>query len=132
MRQSLDVAEAQIASRTPVNSGTLRAGISTEMHGTSTNLQGIVLNPVMYALPVEDGRKPGKMPPVEAIQLWVIRKGIGPRGDSRSTAFVIARSIGRRGTKGAHMFKNGFDAALPTIKRIWERVPGRIVRRLAG
>lgn len=132
MQQSLDVAEVQIASRTPVNQGTLRAGTSTRILGASLNLTGEVVNPILYGLPVEEGRKPGKMPPVSAIELWVIRKGIAPRGESRGVAYMIARAIGRRGTKGAYMFRDGFNAALPTIKKLWSDLPGRVVRRLTG
>lgn len=132
MQQSVDVVEAQVAAYTPVNTGTLRAGTTTDILGAGINIQGVVMNPVMYALPVEEGRKPGRMPPVEAIQLWVIRKGIGDRDKSRSTAFLIARAIGRRGTKGAFMFKRGYQAALPTVKKLWSDFPGRVVRRLTG
>lgn len=132
MQQSVDVVEAQVAAYTPVNTGTLRAGTTTDILGAGFNIQGVVMNPVMYALPVEEGRKPGRMPPVGAIQLWVIRKGIGNRNDSQSTAFMIARAIGRRGTKGAYMFKRGYQAALPTVKKLWADFPGRVVRRLVG
>lgn len=132
MQQSVDVVEAQVAAYTPVNTGTLRAGTTTDILGAGFNIQGVVMNPVMYALPVEEGRKPGRMPPVGAIQLWVIRKGIGNRNDSQSTAFMIARAIGRRGTKGAYMFKRGYQAALPMVKKLWADFPGRVVRRLVG
>jgi hypothetical protein len=44
----------------------------------------------------EFGRRPGRrMPPPSALLGWLRRKGIDPRA-----AFVIARSIGRRGLKG--------------------------------
>lgn len=132
MQQSVDVVEAQVSAFTPVNTGTLRAGTTTDIFGAGFNIRGEVTNPVMYALPVEEGRKPGRMPPVGAIQLWVIRKGIGTRDNSKSTAFMIARAIGRRGTKGAFMFKRGYQAALPTVKKLWLDFPGRVVRRLTG
>lgn len=45
------------------------------------------------------GRKPGKQPPMEAIQEWIRKKGISREGISeRSLAFLIARKIGRFGT----------------------------------
>lgn len=55
---------------------------------------------------VDLGRRAGKMPPVAAIADWLRRHG----GDE-SMAFVVARSIGRRGTKGLHFMKRGTDAA---------------------
>lgn len=132
MQQSVDVVESQVAAYTPVNQGALRAGTTTDILGRGVNIQGVISNPLVYALPVENGRKPGRMPPVDAIQLWVIRKGIAGRDDSRSVAFLIARAIGRRGTKGAFMFKKGYQAALPTVKQLWSDFPGRVVRRLTG
>lgn len=132
MQQSVDVMEAQIAAYTPVNTGTLRAGTTTDILGRGFNVQGVIVNPLTYAVAVENGRKPGRMPPIDAIQLWVIRKGIAGRDDSRSVAFLIARAIGRRGTKGAFMFKKGYQAALPTVKQLWSDFPGRVVRRLTG
>jgi hypothetical protein len=64
------------------------------------------------------GRPPGKMPPVDAIMPWVSKK-LGVVGDSlRSVAFAIARSIGRKGTKGR-------DFITPIVKKntpLWKRV----------
>ena len=53
----------------------------------------------------------GKMPPISAIQKWLVRKHIAPLNKNiRSTAFVIARAIQRDGHKGrpilATLFKN--------------------------
>jgi len=41
---------------------------------------------------IDEGRGPGKQPPLEAIQDWTSRKGI-----PESAAFAIAKSIGRFG-----------------------------------
>ena len=54
-----------------------------------------------YYSVVDKGRKPGKMPPIKPIQKWVDRKGIKFKNMSQGqTAFVIARSIGKKGIKG--------------------------------
>ena len=48
------------------------------------------------------GRKAGKMPPVQAIENWVINKGIKPIEANMKTstlAFLIARKIAKEGTK---------------------------------
>ena len=46
------------------------------------------------------GRGPGKQPPLDEIEKWVSQKGIvGSGGSVRGTAFMIAKSIGERGTK---------------------------------
>lgn len=49
---------------------------------------------------VDAGRRPGKMPPVKPIQKWSERKGIKfNKMSSSQTAFVIARSIGKKGIR---------------------------------
>lgn len=49
------------------------------------------------------GRGPGKAPPLDPLIEWVQQKGIVSSGDlkgARGAAFQIARSIGKKGTKG--------------------------------
>jgi len=49
---------------------------------------------------VDKGRRPGKRPPTGPIKKWVERRGIVIKGqNSVQTAFVIARSIGKKGIK---------------------------------
>lgn len=65
-----------------------------------------VLSRARHRVQVEDGRRPGRMPPPLAIAR---RLGI-PVGQ----AFVVARAIGRRGTKGLHPVaraRSGMDSA---------------------
>lgn len=50
-----------------------------------------------YWINIEEGRAAGsKMPPVEVIRKWMISRGIP---DKPGTAYVIARSIGKKGIK---------------------------------
>jgi len=135
MRATLDVVEESVSGETPVNTGNLRNGWTTEIHGrpTAAFYEGKVMNPVSYALPVETGRKPGKWPPIDAIEMWVIRKlGIAAGAESRSVAFVIARKIGESGTKGAYMMKRGFEKVKHRVDKIWAGVPDKITRELSG
>src|SRR3990172_2359749 len=92
MRQSLDVLEQTIVPRTPVGvSGNLRGSIATEVRGTPANLQGEIFTPLIYGLPVEYGRRPGKQPPTGAGGFWVVRKlGVPAGREALSAAFVIA------------------------------------------
>lgn len=53
-----------------------------------------VWNDAPHWIYVEMGRAPGKMPPIAAMEPWTSRH----LGDA-SLAFVVARSIGRRGIK---------------------------------
>jgi hypothetical protein len=53
-----------------------------------------------YFKNVDEGRRPGKMPPTKPIQKWADRRGIRIKNTtSQQTAFVIARSIGKKGIK---------------------------------
>lgn len=138
MIESLDTIEQAVALETPVNLGILRGSISHEIFGEPPDFYGEVGTPVLYGAPVEFGRRPGKMPPVRAIRAWVVRKKLVPAMDSDEdyqeavdrAAYMIARAIGRRGTKGAHMFERGFRATEPMIPYLWALALDRISERL--
>ena len=78
----------------PVDRGQLRRSLNHEVKASGRDVVGTAGTNLAYARFVEEGRRPGKMPPVAAIAGWAARHGIEP-----SAAFLIARSIGRRGTK---------------------------------
>lgn len=56
-----------------------------------------------YSQQLETGRQAGKQPPSEAIEQWIINKGIAATIQGKITisslAFLIARKIGREGWK---------------------------------
>lgn len=69
---------------------------------------------------VENGRRPGKMPPRDAIERWINIKHIIPHPMTLKTgktvipsipqlSFLIARSIGQRGIRPRPLFKNSFE-----------------------
>jgi hypothetical protein len=49
-----------------------------------------------------------------------------------SVAFLIARAISQRGTKGAHMFETGFEDSRGRIEAMLHQIPGDIVREVGG
>ena len=61
-----------------------------------------------YTEQLTDGRKPGRFPPIKAIEKWIIDKGIiaNIEGNIKvsSLAFLIARKIAKEGTR---YFKQG-------------------------
>ena len=66
-----------------------RMQIYSDMPGRSFN----------YIMTLEDGRKPGKMPPSSSILEWLEQRNINPPDISqKSLAFLIARKIGREGS----------------------------------
>ena len=71
---------------------------------------------------IEYGRRPGKMPPVSAIENWIKVKQILPRPITLKSgksvvptipqlSFLIARKIGRDGIRPRPFFKHSFEAA---------------------
>lgn len=64
-----------------------------------------------YIFQIENGRRPGKFPPISAIEKWIDEKPITIQPDDKgrilpkkSLAFLIARKISRQGTE---IFKQG-------------------------
>ena len=117
LEEALAWLKRAVVERTPVDRGALRAGIYTELHGTTfSDMHGMVAPSVAtaeYASVMEWGRRPGsKMPPVTVIAEWLQRKGI------EASAFVVARSIGRRGIKGHLMFTKAARAGKGPVTKI--------------
>lgn len=77
-----------------------------------------------YADVVEDGRRPGKFPPISAILQWMKVKPIRLRSLKtnsfekvtparlNSAAFLIARSIAKKGIKGLKYYQDAVEAEL--------------------
>ncbi len=130
--KSLAVLEQAITVRTPVNAGTLRNAWSSQVTGSPARLLGETFNPLIYAWPVEAGRKAGSMPPSESesLLLWVTRK-FGVTGNAaKGLAYVIARKIKEKGTKGKFMLRDGWNEAQPLIIRIHDDILPKIIAEL--
>jgi len=128
--------ERDVKELTPVGvfgaQGGLLGSIAGEVRGRGTPaVKGIVASAQKYAEPVEKGTRP-HFPPLDPIQLWVERKLGIDASESRSVAFMIARAISRRGTKGQRMFERALEENWPVLERMFERAGFRITRRLDG
>lgn len=80
--------------RPPVDRGTYRRSTHVE------DLQnGVVMfNRAPYAGVLEEGRRPGRAPPVRALEGWILRKGItNDRKEAKAMAFAIARKMAKQG-----------------------------------
>lgn len=67
-----------------------------------------------YALTVHEGRGPGKkMPPPKALEPWVRKKLGVPAKEVEGVAFVVARSIGIKGTKPTKFLEKPLLRAAP-------------------
>ena len=104
-----------------MNNGELYRTIS---YSVSTGNSGWVISVSLadYWKYIEYGRRPGKMPPVSAIENWINVKQIIPHSMTLKSgktviptipqlSFLIARSIGRRGITPKPLFQKSFEAA---------------------
>ena len=88
------------------------------------NIFTISFDLVDYWWYIENGRGPGKMPPISAIEKWIEVKPIIP--DSRNgkvpttsqLAYVIARSIGEKGTSGTHALDKTIQSSDDIIEEL--------------
>ncbi len=110
---------------TPVFMGNLRRAISFWLDRPKlTSYIGFTegnANAFEYAMAVERGRKAGSMPPSSALELWVKRKLKVPEKLVKGIAFVIARKIGREGTKPRPFLLPAFDRHAPTLNEEIQR-----------
>lgn len=66
---------------------------------------------------IEEGRGPGKFPPLDKIEEWIRIKPVAPYPDSRGKvpsnkqlAFLIGRKIAEEGTEGRHLLDNAIES----------------------
>ena len=104
-----------------MNNGELYRTISYKVT-TGTGGWVVTISLADYWKYVEYGRRPGKMPPVSAIEHWINVKQIIPHSMTLKSgktviptipqlSFLIARSIGRRGIAPKPLFQKSFEAA---------------------
>lgn len=105
---------------------------SVKMDNNSSWLISISLEE--YWKYIEYGRRPGKMPPVSAIENWIKVKQILPRPITLKSgksvvptipqlSFLIARKIGRDGIRPRPFFKQSFeDAKREFLQKIEEAI----------
>lgn len=97
----------------------LMGSITREVQGEGAVLTGRVGPSLGYGLFVERGRRPGKFPPISAIQGWARRHGIPP--------FLVARAIARRGTRPQPFVQPSLDKNRVRIDQLFARVGVRMV-----
>jgi hypothetical protein len=135
MQKLVTVVKGRLVVHTPVFLGQLRGSYYTQVAGDPVNVTGRVISDLIYGLPVDQGRKPGPPPPVDAIEYWVRRK-LGIDGnEARHVAYLIARAIGRRGTKAVNMAQKAVNDSEPIKVRLWVDMLNQVVAefdRLTG
>ena len=129
------------------DTGLLRASISTKLQRSVGFLTGTVFIEATkgvgsYAAVMEFGRRKGKkQPPSKVFFGWLRNTTQGREffADLKSTykkitipqaAFILARSIKKKGIKGKHYFKNGLKEAKPSVKHILKQYKKAIAKKL--
>jgi hypothetical protein len=140
-RKALQDVGKGIISEAQYNLATRKANASKELseslrYWITETKRGITLNlgarapGNKYAIYADQGRGPGKMPPISKIEAWVKIKPLKLRdlktgrfqkrtpARMRSVAFLIARKIGREGTEGSKYFTDALKTYEPEIEAI--------------
>ncbi|MFA5089147.1 MAG: hypothetical protein WC552_08980 [Candidatus Omnitrophota bacterium] len=94
-----------------------------------TPIRGLIGTPVEYGEAVEYGTKP-HMPPRRPIIYWVSKRLHLSGRELREAVRNICWHIYQHGTKGAHMFENGFNENKDFITKTFEKIPDDIVKSL--
>lgn len=83
----------------------------------------LMTNTAKHAIFVEIGRRPGKRPPLKAIEDWVKLKRIARGSRAKRIALAVQRKIGKRGTKGRYVIKR-------TLPLMAKRLPAEMAREM--
>ena len=92
----------------------------------------VTINLEDYWIYVENGRKPGRFPPIDKILEWIRVKPVTPYSDSRGRlpteeqlAFLISRKIAEQGTEGRKVLFETVDELnryyLPLLQQALDR-----------
>lgn len=98
-QQSVAYLTQKLSSKGKYATGNLISSLGYRIIKDSQGLS-LRLSALDYFKYVDRGRRPGRMPPIKPIQSWIETKGIQIKNySSRQSAFIIARSISRKGIK---------------------------------
>lgn len=135
MGDGLDELQRNIEPRIPVGvSGSVKKSFGSRIDGTGSKIVGHYGSSSKHAIPrvLEYGRKPSsKMPNPAEFGTWV-QKVLGIRDvkEIKSVAFLIARSVARKGTKPRRFMSGGKRVARPKIIDFFEHAVRRIIERV--
>lgn len=68
---------------------------------------GVRLTAPLYVMNMENGRKPGKRPPMDVIKRWIRDKNKQGANIPEGAAFAIAKKIGKEGIKVPNQYNGG-------------------------
>lgn len=120
--------------RAPVDRSFFRNSIGNEVVETSPSvITGQIRSsaePIVVEV-IENGRAPGRFPPLDVISAWAGRKlgAVDPKS-RRSIAFLVARKIANEGIPGKFVFKNTFQEMQPLIQEMQQSVAAKVAARI--
>ena len=120
MNKAVITIESNTRPLTPVFTGRLRNSIGSQVISTETRITGYVgstLKDEIYPSVMEWGRRSGSMPPPDKLERWVKLVLKVPEKKIKGTAYVVARSIGKRGIRGRFFLNRGYRRSLPKIRQ---------------
>jgi hypothetical protein len=124
MTRSLLLIEGTARQTAAKDTGTGAGSITHTIDGSGADLVGQVGPSERHMYWVEHGRKPGKRPPIRALEGWARRHGI--------PAAAVAIAIGRHGTRPRPFLAPAFERHQNTIVGLFRAVGVRVVSRIAG
>jgi len=135
MQLSVFKLQAEIVPLVPTGvTGRLKGSIKSEVSGYGSNIVGKVgstLEKEEYPAVMEFGRRPGKMPPPSALYRWVQIRLKVPKKKVPGVAYVIARSIARKGIKGRRFMQKGYRKSGAYIRQQFMLALDRITEDLS-
>ena len=116
LQNSSALAERVAKGAAPKDTSSMARDIRADVRSLSAKIH--LPRNLEYYHVMEEGRRPGrKMPPPRELHGWMRRHGI-PLG----MAFVIARSIARRGIKGRFFMRQSFVATTKAMPRFLRKM----------
>lgn len=104
-----------------INSGAVKEGADNAI------LAGF---PTMYAYYVEFGRRAGKWPPFRFIYEWVrVRHFTADDKEARSVAFLIQRSIGKKGTRPHPFLRPAYEKNKRLLTEILKKGAAKVMNK---
>lgn len=107
----------------------------TEVNG---NLFELYFNLPDYWIYAENGRKPGKFPPPDAILKWIQFKRLVPNPgrngkipNTNQLVYLISRKIALKGTEGKHLLQQTIDETYDTlVDRLVEAITDELEKEI--
>lgn len=122
MTKSLLLLEATQRRTVAQDTRRLMGSINHKIYGSGANITGHVGPAARYGYWVEYGRKRGNPPPVAAVAGWAKRHGVNP--------YVLARAIGRKGTKKQPFVAPSLKTNRAKINSIFAAIGVKVVARI--